>query len=44
VTKRSRDNFPNPAASSAKPYVPENSPAISDVSELFNFGRAGGAQ
>jgi len=39
VTSRSRDNFPNPAVSPANPYVPENSPAISDLFELFNFGR-----
>jgi hypothetical protein len=38
ATARSRDNFPNP-------YVPDNSPAISDLFELFNFnvGRQGGA-
>ncbi len=39
VTSRSRDNFPNPSVSPANPYVPENSPAISDLFELFNFGR-----
>jgi phospholipase C len=44
VTKRSRDNFPNPSVSPANPYVPENSPAISDLFELFNFGHAGGSQ
>jgi phospholipase C len=37
VTSRSRDNFPNPATSTANPYVPNNSPAISDLFELFNF-------
>jgi phospholipase C len=37
VTSRSRDNFPNPVVSPANPYVPDNSPAISDLFELFNF-------
>ena len=39
VTKRSRDNFPNPKADWDNPYVPTNSPAISDLFELFDFGR-----
>jgi phospholipase C len=38
VTSRSRDNFPNPVSSWSSPYVPQNSPAISDLFELFNFG------
>jgi phospholipase C len=37
VTSRSRDNFQNPVTSTANPYVPNNSPAISDLFELFNF-------
>ena len=37
VTKRSRDNDPNPIALPFNPYVPLNSPAISDLFELFNF-------
>jgi phospholipase C len=37
VTNRSRDNFPNPVASPADVYVPTNSPAISDLFELFSF-------
>jgi|HubBroStandDraft_5_1064220.scaffolds.fasta_scaffold02211_8 phospholipase C len=37
VTSRSRDNFPNPVATAANPYVPTNSPAISDLFELFTF-------
>jgi phospholipase C len=36
VTKRSRDNFPNPVTH-GNPYVPRNSPAISDLFELFQF-------
>lgn len=38
VTHRSRDNFPNPEVRDDNPYVPTNSPAISDLFELFNFG------
>ncbi len=38
VTHRSRDNFPNPFALPNNPYVPLNSPAISDLFELFDFG------
>ena len=37
VTTRSRDNLPNPVTSPANPYVPDNTPAISDLFELFNF-------
>jgi phospholipase C len=36
VTTRSRDNFPNPVTATS-PYIPTNSPAISDLFELFNF-------
>jgi len=38
LTARSRDNFPNPIADDDNPYVPENSPAISDLMDLFDFG------
>jgi len=38
VTKRSRDNFPNPfALDFISPYVPLNSPALSDLFDLFDF-------
>jgi phospholipase C len=38
VTHRSRDNFPNPLSLDfISPYVPLNSPAISDLFELFQF-------
>jgi len=37
VTSRSRDNFPNPVSSASNPYVPQNSPAIGDMMDLFNF-------
>jgi phospholipase C len=38
VTNRSRDNFPNPVTSPKNPYVPRNTPAISDLWDFFNFG------
>ena len=37
LTKRSRDNFPNPRSLSSNPYVPLNSPAIGDLFDLFQF-------
>jgi phospholipase C len=37
LTTRSRDNFPNPIAREENPYVPLNSPAISDMMDVFNF-------
>jgi phospholipase C len=37
VTKRSRDNFPNPVTRPGNPYVPVNSPALGDLFSLFNF-------
>jgi phospholipase C len=37
ITNRSRDNFPNPVADPSNPYVPENSPAISDLFDFFEF-------
>jgi phospholipase C len=36
LTGRSRDNFPNPIAS-GDPYVPSNSPAISDLFDNVRF-------
>jgi len=42
VTSRSRDNDPDPIALPFNPYVPLNSPAISDLFELFDFGNSGG--
>jgi phospholipase C len=41
VTHRSRDNFPNPVTTRENPYVPLNTPAISDLFDLFNFGQEG---
>jgi phospholipase C len=38
VTKRSRDNFPNPKTLDyLSPYVPLNSPALDDLFDLFDF-------
>jgi phospholipase C len=37
VTRRSRDNFPNPVTAPGYPYVPVNSPAIDDLFSLFSF-------
>jgi phospholipase C len=43
VTKRSRDNFPNPfSLDFISPYVPLNSPAISDLFDFFEFNNQGG--
>jgi phospholipase C len=37
ITHRSRDNYPNPIALPNTPYVPLNSPAISDLFDFFDF-------
>jgi phospholipase C len=37
ISKRSRDNLPNPVQTTANPYVPTNEPAIGDLFDLFNF-------
>jgi len=36
ITKRSRDNLPNPKTGQ-NPYVTVNSPAIGGLMDLFNF-------
>jgi phospholipase C len=38
VTKRSRDNLPNPVATPINPWVPLNGPSIDDLWDLFDFG------
>ena len=38
ISNRSRDNYPNPKVHEDDPYVPVNSPAISELFELFSFG------
>ncbi|HET8967744.1 MAG TPA: alkaline phosphatase family protein [Candidatus Acidoferrum sp.] len=42
LSKRSRDNFPNPVAEPDNVYVPLNSPAIGDLFDLFQFERGHG--
>jgi phospholipase C len=37
ISRRSRDNFPNPIAAPGNPYVPVNSPAIDDLFNMFHF-------
>jgi acid phosphatase len=37
ISKRSRDNLPNPEADEDNPYVPENRPAIGDLFNMFRF-------
>jgi phospholipase C len=37
LTARSRDNFPDPVSDENNAYVPQNSPALGDLFDLFNF-------
>jgi len=37
LTNRSRDNLPNPTIAKNNPYVPTNSPALSDLFDAFDF-------
>jgi phospholipase C len=37
VSSNGRDNLPNPVATNANPYVPTNSPAIGDLTDMFDF-------
>jgi phospholipase C len=37
LSDRSRDNLPNPTAMTAAPYFPTNSPAIGDLTGMFDF-------
>jgi len=37
ISKRSRDNLPNPVQNATHPYVPTNEPAIGDLFDLFDF-------
>ena len=39
ISKRSRDNLPNPKPEKGNAYVPTNSPAIGDLFDLFDFGK-----
>ncbi len=42
LTKRSRDNLPNPRQNGVNPYVPTNGPAIGDLMDLFQFDPGNG--
>ena len=42
ITNRSRDNLPNPKTELDNPYVPNNSPALGDLFDLFNFDQHDG--
>ena len=37
ITRRSRDNLPNPITRHNNPYAPINGPALGDLFDLFNF-------
>ena len=37
LSSRSRDNLPNPVSAPAAPYFPTNSPAIGDLTGMFNL-------
>ena len=37
ISKRSRDNLPNPVQTASNPYVPTNSPALGDLMGMFHF-------
>jgi len=39
ISKRSRDNLPNPIPTKGNAYVPSNSPAIGDLFDLFDFSK-----
>lgn len=41
ISNRSRDNLPNPQSAWENPYVPENTPAISDLFDVFDFDHDG---
>jgi phospholipase C len=37
ITSRSRDNLPNPTTIPENPYIPTNSPALTDLFDMFDF-------
>lgn len=41
ISRRSRDNLPNPVQVPNNPYVPVNAPAIGDLMGMFNFAHGG---
>lgn len=40
LSKRSRDNLPNPVGHKRNAYLPRNAPAVGDLMNLFNFDDA----
>jgi phospholipase C len=42
ISGRSRDNFPNPETRGNDPYVPTNTPALSDLFGMFDFSKEHG--
>ncbi|MFH1495462.1 MAG: alkaline phosphatase family protein [Pseudomonadota bacterium] len=44
LSRRSRDNLPNPVHSTKDPYVPGNRPAIGDLMNMFDFAQVVGKQ
>ena len=40
MTHRSRDNLPNPTYAKNQTYVPNNSPALADLWDAFDFTKA----
>ena len=40
LSKRSRDNLPNPVGHKRNAYLPRNAPAVGDLMDLFNFDDA----
>jgi phospholipase C len=41
VAEDTRDNYPNPITTASNPYVPLNSPAIGDLTDMFDFPASG---
>jgi phospholipase C len=39
ISKRSRDNLPNPETFPWDPYTPLNTPALTDLFDAFHFDR-----
>ena len=37
ISHSGRDNMPNPVTTSSNPYAPTNSPAIGDLTDMFDF-------
>ncbi len=44
LSKRSRDNLPNPVHEAGNPYIPSNRPALGDLMNMFDFARAASKQ